>query len=233
MRINKLFIVFLFFSKSLCAGQIILKADDFGRGSGWQQFLVYAAENDLLVNIGVIAGDFTNDRREILSALKEVVDSQDYKFAFFYHGHIHRCNKLSSIFLNGTEVLQREVINEDVMVLKNEGIFPIAFGAPCNKNNNQTAEALEGTELKVWLLPAGDTESFSGEVFRRRLNIESSPGKTDVESFLRELDSLSNKTSGTMVVQIHPGLWTYNEITDFAQAIAAIKKKGWTYRLLK
>jgi hypothetical protein len=235
MPMNKLmFALFLYFLSGFSfSGQVILKADDFARGEGWQQFLNYTAVNELPINIGVVAKDFSDENKHVIDDLMKLVNSNSSNFSFFYHGHLHDCNKTNSLFTNGSKDDQQVTIIKDLSDLNSEGVITIAFGAPCNQNNAETAMALEAAGIRIWLLPYGSIDGFSGEVLRQRLNIESTAGKTDISEFFKKLDGFSYDADDVMIVQIHPGIWSSNDMSNFIRATEAIKNKGWNYRLLK
>ncbi|MEQ3633712.1 hypothetical protein [Thalassolituus sp.] len=215
------------------AGTVILKADDFGRGSGWDQFLLYVVNNDIPVNIGIIVSDISNERKIKTRDLIKWMAPHEQQFAFFYHGHDHNCDIASSIFLTGSGERQSKIINSDLRALFSIGIVTTAFGGPCNHGNKYTGLSLESNGFKQWLLPYVRTTGFNGETFTNRVNIESTPGKINISNFLKELDDFPENYNDTIVLQFHPGMWKTGDMNSFERAISAINRKNWSYRLLK
>ncbi|MEK9713378.1 MAG: DUF2334 domain-containing protein [Thalassolituus sp.] len=235
MRIKPRLLVFslILLAQSSFAGTVILKADDFGRGGGWYRFLLYSVNNNIPVNVGIIADDLTNERKSKTADLIKRMAPYGQQFSFFYHGHNHNCDETSSIFLTGSEAYQWQILNSDLRTLQKAGITPSAFGGPCNHGNEHTAAALESNGFTQWLLSYVATEGFTGEVLTHRVDLESAPGKTDICNFLKELDALADDADDTIVVQFHPGLWKTEDMESFERATAALERKGWSYRLLK
>jgi hypothetical protein len=234
--LNKMsmYLLLMLVSVSGQAGTIILKADDFSRGGSWYTFLQTAVKEAVPVNIGVISDDLREagspKAKDILNKMQPYLN----QFAFFYHGKDHNCDKASSIFLAGDLTLQNNTLRADLNLLNTQYQLDIkAFGAPCNHANEYTATALNSNKVGIWLLPYVDVTGYEGDIFTRRLNLEVSPGKTDIQAFLNNLNNIPDTSDATIIVQFHPGLWKASDLENFLKATSAIESKGWTYRLLK
>lgn len=199
--------------------KIIFKMDDLNSYSNAIIKLdkIIDKEN-IKVSWGIIGNSLEMPSKEFL---KFIIDRKnDKRYHFFNHGYYHyvqtefefkdtSCDRQKEIIM-----MTQNIVNEKT------GIILDTFGAPCNKIDFNTTNALnEQNDIKYWYY---GNEEYKGINFIRQINIEKTAGCVDFLSFKKQWEACDNKVD-VIVLQAHPNLWNKTDFVQFELIIQFLK----------
>ena len=210
-----------------CAGTVFLKADDFSSKGKWVPFTSELISRKIPFNIGLVSDYLeSNEDKKLLLHL-----SKSPLVAFFFHGKSHDCSGKS--FLVSTTDKQKKIIKDALDVINRiVDLSVTGFSGPCNQANGNTQVALNELGIGYWLLPYVDHSKFLGVVYKNRVNVERKTGVVDYDFFKSEFLALLDKDDYSIVIQVHPNMWTEKSLREFFLVVDFFIENGWGFGLL-
>ena len=201
---------------------IIFKFDDFTKTSeSWERVAEYGIKNNVKFSIGIIGKSLEDADQKTFDWIKTFYNTGI--FEFWNHGYNHEKNKNGLEFF-GTSADEQYSSLEKTQKLgeKKLGITFATFGAPWNKTDQNTIEALEKiSEIKIWL--HGDPICKS-KICLRPSNMSCERLKdrdkffVDLESFKSQYNTV--KSREYLVLQFHPASWKkMNSVREFLSIV--------------
>ena len=221
---------------------VVLKADDLGKGADYAleafgRLAEMISAQRIRAGFGLVGtsldlGDVkAPSQREkdwhnnvFLPALKKWLGNG--RIEFWNHGYTHYCDYQEDglwEFYGSDSISQRDHIAKTQQLAREKlGITLNTFGAPCNKVDEETAQALaQLPEITTWIWNSEvKTEKFviSNET---RINAERETGVVDLEFFK------SNYNAGKeyFVIMLHPYSWQKEQWQAFSGMVSFLKEK--------
>jgi len=216
---------------------IIIKADDFLVGSEytaerypkWKRFFEYIENKSIKASAGIVGTVLEKRyasgwyRDEFIETYLKNASKSD-TFEFWNHGYTHECNSTGTEFFNTSYEHQKEHLLKTQDLAKEKlNLTMHAFGAPCDKTDENTANVLEDvSDIKVWFYG----KAFSSDKVLILTGAECGIDKdgTHIPDYKRFVDDyylFNCSKRDYSILQIHPDEWDdedfeqFKEITDF------------------
>jgi hypothetical protein len=198
---------------------IILKADDFAFSEKWTRFITYIENKKIKVSLGVVGKELDNE--SICDWIK--VLSTNSNIEFWNHGLTHDCGEYSEFKGSPYEYQLTHLLETQRLFKDNFGITVHTFGAPCNKLDENTSQALADIEeIKIWYY--GNTGSVK-LCLERKGEIESPIIHPDYNEFIKRYNGNRLDRYEYLALQIHPGFWDDKVWEEFEKIIDFLEQK--------
>lgn len=206
---------------SMCNINVIFKMDDLtGLSENVCRLDELVQKNKLKISWGIIGNSLEVSDDAYFYWIKEKYVSGQYEF--WNHGYTHASDPYE--FLGQSEKLQLDHIEKtQTLGLQRLGIVFRAFGAPANKIDENTAEALKKvTDIKVWLYGLPE---YGIDVFPRYVNMEVPVGVPSLSRLQTDWAKLSEKQKKMVVLQAHPNMWNDGGFQEFEKIVKFLKSE--------
>jgi hypothetical protein len=209
---------------------IIFKFDDFTKPTEyWDRVMCYGIKTEVKFSIGIIGNSLEKADKKTLDWVKSFHDTGN--FEFWNHGYTHDKNENVMEFYGTSADAQYSSLEKTQRLGKEKlGITFSTFGAPWNKTDSNTIQALEKIpEIKIWL---HGKEKCKGKlclkhsgIFCETSNVENR-FLLDFDAFKKQYDEMQNQEY--LVLQFHPNTWkkkTYGQFLNFSKILDYLKSK--------
>ncbi|MBR1753506.1 DUF2334 domain-containing protein [bacterium] len=207
--------------KDFAAYKVIFKLDDLVNcNEAVLELDRYIKREDLKVCWGIIGNSLESADNNYLNFIKE---NNNKNYQFFNHGYNHLEGPEYEFCGKSVEEQIDTISKTQKIVYDKTGITLRAFGAPCNRIDDNTTAALETfKDIKYWFY---GKNNYSGISFLPYTRAEKTVGNPDFE-FLIENLSDSDKNMKILILQFHPYHWDFEQKINFHLIIKFLKKLG-------
>lgn len=209
---------------------IILKFDDFTElTEPWEAITNHCIKRKIKCSIGIIGKHLEKENQKTFDWIKSLNETGN--FEFWNHGYHHQKNEKGLEFYGQSIDDQYSSLEKTQRLGKEKlGITFSTFGAPWNKTDSNTIQALEKIpEIKIWL---HGKEKCKGKlclkhsgIFCETFNVENR-FLLDFDAFKKQYDEMQNQEY--LVLQFHPNTWkkkTYGQFLNFSKILDYLKSK--------
>lgn len=226
-----------FFQKScLDSSNILLKFDDFsGKVTRWNTIYKILKKHNINAAFGVIGSNIENLSNKNILWIKKL--SESGRVQFFNHGYTHAWK--SDFEFEGKSIKEQSlsIQRTQKVFFEKTGIVLTCFGAPCNKRDTNTYNALlKNPEINTWFIENSNIKYRLG-ICTLPLDSESiiePDGFTPCLEFHgNDFFSINLKTfkenfkkSKLIVLQGHPMGWSKTSLHEFVKIIKWLKSQN-------
>ncbi len=205
--------------KDFAAYKVIFKLDDLVNcNEAVLELDRYIKREDLKVCWGIIGNSLESADNNYLNFIKE---NNNRNYQFFNHGYNHLEGPEYEFCGKSVEEQIDTISKTQKIVYDKTGITLRAFGAPCNRIDDNTTAALETfKDIKYWFY---GKNNYSGISIPRKISIEKTVGNPNFKFFIENLRVL-DKNIKVLTLQCHPYNWDIEQKTNFRLIIKFLKK---------
>ena len=214
---------------------VVVKADDVrGPAEKWKRFFALSESLGVKVSAGIICDSLENAGDDYVAWLREL--DRSGRVEFWHHGWDHKRwtteagAKLREFHGSGFEHQQRHYTQAKAQLVRVFGRPPIAFGAPFNSTDADTAKIL-AADPDLKLVFANNERATAGKTasIMALRGEHDGTGKPNFEKFREEYATKPTLTA--FAFQIHPAVFTDAHFEEYAKIVRFLLAEGWTFAL--
>ena len=217
---------------------VLLKFDDFSRKTRrWNDIFRLLKKYNIKASFGVIGLGMENLSPRNINWIKKL--NKSGRVQFFNHGYTHSWKKDFEFENKSIEEQSLTLKKTQKVFFDKTGIIMTCFGAPCNKRDKNTYNALlDNPDIKTWFVENSNIKYKLGICILPLNSVLKEPSENTASLEFHGDDFFSvslqrtkeeydkNMDEQILVLQGHPMLWSDESLKQFVLTVKYLKRLG-------